>query len=235
MYQQPQQQHQNLVKGDGLIDFLNSIPRRVKGLIYGATEAPQSLKRLLEKHGNERIVYIRVCREPIQGTINSFLNFISLGKLEELKRNMNYDNIVHLFAYVKTDAGTGFKIEKNQIVKVSYDEPAQNIESVLVPVFDRPTLNTFFSKALQMTGPSLWVYDVLKSNCQKFIRDLLLANGLLTPKIEEFIQQDASAIVGALPTGFAGFARGLTDIAARFDIGILGRGRVDKKNYNLER
>lgn len=205
---------------------------RVHGALFGATTGPKAVKSLLEKHGHEQVYQIRVCRKPIQSTIERILHIVSFGRLGQVKKELNYDHLMHLYCFIDTSEGTHFSAEKNEIVQIKYnrnpfDDPGA--QCVLVPMgTERPTVRSLFENAERSAGQRFWRYDPFNrrggGNCQDWITTLLKASNLLTPALGRFINQDIESIVKALPPGFSLFARAVTELAARLRLAVAGDG-----------
>lgn len=54
----------------------------------------------------------------MQAVFEKILNLISLGKWEEQKSKLNYDNMFHLFIVVKLDNGVYIRMEKNEVIRI---------------------------------------------------------------------------------------------------------------------
>lgn len=206
---------------------------RVKGFIKGRREeAPPAIRNLLTAHGNAIINRLRICRVPIDKTIDKVLNIISVGKWAQNKKKYSYDDLFHLYAYINLSDGYMFRIEKNHVVVVQkvkeYDLRGECME-----VFSGDseiTLNMFIGKAQQQQGTNFWLYDPVKYNCQQFISSLLNASGLMTPELNEFINQCAECVLQSTP---AYIARFVTDLVGRADILLHGNGVFGDDRPNI--
>lgn len=218
-----------LIEGEGIRDIVRETYRRVKGFLFGAREAPKAVMRLIERHGNENIQHIVLCRQPIVSAIKRFLDWASLGRLEQVRKRMSWDAIFHLYAFVVTEQGTKFTIEKNELVRVEF-VPSQFRPSATdyfnVPVQGRRiTVKEFIENGARLDGVNFWRYSALKYNCQRFVMTLLKGSGLLTQQAVHFLLQDPVEIAKAFPPGMKYAANAITNLAASLRIGILG-GRI---------
>lgn len=217
----------NGYRGAGLADIATGLANRVTGLLFGAQGPPNAVRQLLERHGRERIVSMTVCRVPLQSALRRVLDVLSLGHLAKVQKALSYDDIFHLYLQVRTANGTGFMIEKNQVVKVVYGSlPARPGSSAMAvfPIAGGTTVSSLVGNAWKARGVSLWRYSAFGNNCQNFVESLLGSSGMLTPQLRAFIHQDVNEIVKAFPRGTSAVANLLTDLAARLDIGLLGSG-----------
>lgn len=201
------------IQGEGINDFFEYF-KKGKRINF-----PPSVRRFIELEGNKQIGAIIVCRTPIWGVIDKALNLFSFGKWNKRKKQLHYDNLMHLYMAFEID-GKMYRIEKNQVIVIYDYEQKEGTECV--PIQHGPiTLNDMLSKALIWEGYDLLYYDPIKLNCQKFIIALLKHNGMLTDELYTFINQDVDKILD----GFAyRFSKKITDLAAYFDTIIHGRG-----------
>lgn len=98
---------------------VKDVVQRVKDVSKGLRlDYPPAARKLIEKHKDEKIVEIVVCRLPIKSYLNTILNWVSAGRFEQNIKSLNYDSAFHLFAKMKTDKGTSLLFEKNQVIKI---------------------------------------------------------------------------------------------------------------------
>lgn len=77
------------------------------------------------------------------------------------------------------------------------------------------TFGDFINNAVSSVGNSIYLYDHENNNCQKFVSDLLRANGLMTPELNKFINQDVKAILSTSPEFTFTIARFATETKAK--------------------
>lgn len=213
---------------------MSFIVDRIRSALRGPrNEAPPDVRRFIAEKGNLKIKQIVLARTPVQKSVIVFLNLISLGKLDIIRRKLGYDDLFHLYMGVELEDGSWWRIEKNEVVKVRPigEEGLQAREVLGVNFFkhDAPTIGQMFDNAYK-ANPRLWLYDAKTDNCQKFIRDMLANSGLLNEHADKFIMQDAVSIFKGLPEYVHKFGKLLTDIAATGDILIQGRGILKKRS-----
>lgn len=197
-----------VMKGDGIIDAIQrffSGPRKDK--------APPSVRKIIESEGSQKIVQMAVCREPIMSVIQKIVDFFSIKK--------TYDQLFHLYALVKLQNGKTYRIEKNEVIKISpsakeIDKDCQRVSG------NFPTLGELFINGEKKVGTErFFQYDGVKYNCQDFILALLQGSKLGDQQLYNFIKQDAEDILPSiLETGF----RKVTDIAGALDRAVQGEG-----------
>jgi len=171
-----------------------------KDAFTGADRLPNSVKSVLSKYGDETIKSIKVCRLPIKKALMSIINAITLGSIKSQQEKLHYDNLVHLYMVITLENGTTVSLEKNEIIMSSINPTIkEGSECVNVPINKNILLGELVQKAINKVGNDIFHYDIINSNCQIFTIDVLQANGLLTPQLRAFIQQDVATIVQNIP------------------------------------
>jgi hypothetical protein len=195
-----------------VVEYSKRFVNFLKGPRVGA---PPDVKKFLENHANLPIQAITVCRDPVQSKVQSFINVLTAGKYEEAKKKLNYDDMYHLFMFVKTSKGS-FRIEKNEVVKVSKGGTGKKCMSV--PLKKELTIESFIDNAIKRMGEAkFYAYSAKDNNCQDFIMNLLSANGLSNAELSKFVKQDAIAVFKQLPSYSEKLADLLTNLGARVD------------------
>lgn len=214
--------------GQGVLsDFFFRLLKRKSGLL-----PPQS-RKLLSMIGNEKITSLKVVRTPLSKPLTTLLNIASLGAFQRVLKRLGYDDAFHLTLFINGR----YSFEKNEVVRLSTTNPIKKGSEVLeVPIpsgFDT-TIEQLINKTRERMGDKNFSnYDAKKLNCQHFITNVLQANGLDTPKLLEFINQDAVEIFKGMPKFVEKWGKVLTDIAAVGSRLIEGQGQT--KNNNKEK
>jgi hypothetical protein len=212
------------LKGEGLMDFFSKVKNvatktyeRAKDFFSPKLDDySKTSKTTLNKYGNIPVESLVIYRTPIKGIFNRIINFISLGKWDELRQKYGFDNLFHL-ALVATVRGKNVIIEKNEVVNVSTsyrtdsDTQVQNIP-LSGKVF---TINEMLETARRQVGDhTFFDYDAFNNNCQFFIKYLLEAMGLYTQSAKEFLFQDLKKIYEELPSYVPSVIKGITKTGA---------------------
>jgi hypothetical protein len=208
-------------------DVAKNIYDRIKSIFTGVSGSA-SLRKFLEKYGNEKITAIKVGRQPISGYIRKILNLLSLGKLEKGLKELKYDDLFHLYMYIKLSNGKTFHLEKNQRIAI-YEEGVKG-ETIDVPLKSPITVIDFIEKAKKRMGDKFYPYSAIENNCQNFIANVLSANGLLNDSSRKFIHQDVESLFKKIPDYVKIIANKVTDVAGRAETVLEGNGK--KKQYN---
>lgn len=201
-------------EGEGIKELYESIK---SGLITRLTQRPLSITNLLKTYGNNQILIIDICRQPITPAIKLIINFATHGDIERVVREYGYDNVFHLYCIITLDNGDTIRLDKNQRVHIDINSTTINPEAVCKSIkLPYPTtLTEFITKGEKLGNQvgSFYRYSGHDNNCQKFIRVLLNASGVYS--LDSFIMQDAGALV---KSGFLrNLGQAITDTAALID------------------
>lgn len=198
---------------------MSAILEKLKGFlssIGGEKRLPKSFRKTLEKYGDATIQKIEINREPLSGMAEGLMKFITAGKWSQIRKN--YDKIYHLYAVLYTNKGKVY-LEKNQtpILYPGAPSRAKDNESLTIDVPDIPVAE-FIQKTLNRLGMDVYTtYDGFKYNCQHFIKNHLIANGLNTPETENFVYQDTRELVENTPSFSQWLGQKITDFAGGAD------------------
>jgi hypothetical protein len=218
------------------IPFIKSLPSRLRGFFSREgtrlNYRPQD-RELLAKLGNQTINHITIMREPIAGLLEKVMNAISLGKLDEIKRDKNYTDFYHLFMVLTLANGAIIKVEKNQTIELKQlGQTPQGKETIDIVPIRQTTLREFLDKGQRMMGTDKYfTYDAKNNNCQVYVYSLLEANSELNNERAHFVMQDVSE----LPSFTQTIGRAITDLAHRADILVSGAGLRQKKKKKKQK
>lgn len=192
---------------------------------------PKRVRDILERDGDVQIKSMVIYRKPIMKAIDTVLNLLSLGKFKDIENNP-HDTLFHLFMVVELTNGKKYLIEKNQTINITTDIPdlnATDVQSVEVnqmwlqylPDGTKRilTMQNMLNETRERMGSSFFKYDPWTANCQNFILNILKANALSDPVLEDFIYQNIDRLVRALPSYTKWFSKFLTDLGSIFDYG----------------
>jgi hypothetical protein len=177
-------------------------------------------KSTLSKYGPQKITKILIAREPVIGMVQKVVNWISGGEYEKKRKQLNYDQVYHLFALITLADGTVLKLEKNAIPQITVN-PGKHPKDFIAVSSPGNTLMEFIGKTIQRMGETNYVrYDAATLNCQNFIQNHLQANGISSSEATKFIMQEADKL---LTGNTRSIAKAITDIAATATQAIGGR------------
>lgn len=190
-----------LITGNGLLDFAIS-----------KSFSPQ-IKELLNKYGEEIISGITIFRTPLEKAMNVVLNIASFGQYEKAKNKNKYDDYFHLGLNITTQSGKNFVWEKTEQVQF-YEGHVNKPKTEFMNITNVPenvSIRTFIDNTKRQQGNKMFGYSASSNNCQVFIKDALVSNGLGTPEYLEFVVQDTGSIFKGMPE-FRKLANSITDL-----------------------
>jgi hypothetical protein len=192
--------------------------------LTGSYPGEKSVKKLLNEHGDAKIKSIKIGRDPVGSAITTVLNLVAAGKFNQAKKDAGYDKLFHLFMVVELSDGSSFRIEKNEKFTIGNPNWTSKTETMNAPV--KPiSLMSFINTAIAKVGSKdFFTYTAFKDNCQAFIKNLLQANGMLTPELDKFIFQDVELLEKDLPKYVSKSANVITDVAASIKSLFTGKG-----------
>jgi hypothetical protein len=245
-FSSPKQAEYHLEHGRGFWDTIKSAAKGAlsagkfivqnHGNLINATlqamqEMPRVLKEFIQKEGQKYITNIKLGRIPVIPAVKTVLNAISLGKLEQTQKQLNYNEIFHSFLIITLDGGLRFKLEKNQRVgvttNISKEDTKENFD---IPINRKLKFVDFIENTAKVEGTKLWSYDPSSQNCQRFCMDMVKDNNLLPrdPKtIAALTPQNGQQLINSLGSK-SGIAKFVTDVAGFGDV-LLHGGKISRK------
>jgi hypothetical protein len=177
-------------------------------------------KKILDEFGNCPIILLNVYRKPIFKLINQVLNFISIGKWDKFRGKLAYDKLYHLSLVATIKCNNKIKnviIEKNEIINISTEYPTSEYTEIYpIDINKYLTINDMLDNALKYMGKNnFYHYDPFKNNCQSFIKNILISNGLDSKEAEDFIYQPMDELIKNIPEYTIIFGQKITSIAGR--------------------
>ena len=200
--------------------------------------------KALKLDGDQKVKEITVIRTPVQRLLTDVINYLSLGKLAEVKEKLNYDELYHLFIVVKLETGEIYLVEKNANIvlttKIRADtDKTEKMEADNVKVI---TLNDLLENTRKIMGDDkFYRYDSFNSNCQTFILNVIRANTYLPSKeLIDFIKQNLEDTLQPYVSKTANF---ITDSASKLDhfiqnttgLNLFKNGGLVKRRKNRKR
>jgi hypothetical protein len=217
-------------------DFFTDIPKYVYNtvdvLLHGVRkDAPPSVREFIKTNKDEHINRIVLYKQPVQSFVTLVGDLVSLGQLNKLVKDLNYDKIVHTFMICHTTSNKYMFIEKNQVANMhltdlSYVQSLANEPQLEVDMGGRVIkFDQFIDNAKKGLGDNLWLYTPEKYNCQNFIYSLLYYNNILDPNEHEFLVQNAGYIWNGLQKSTQELATGAITLSQLWDVILYGRAR----------
>lgn len=189
-----------------------------EGIGLSQAEMTNSVKSLLQQHGNVNIKTLYAWRTPILS--RKLIDIITGGTFEKNIKSLDYRDVFHVGVAGLLDDGTKFNLEKIDSV---VNSPFPNLEKSdyieLNPRLTNTTLQSVFDNLQNRLGVDLWRYNARTANCQDFVIQFLSAGitNALTPRVKSFIKQDALTLTQGAPNKFMTL---VTDIERKIKQGI---------------
>lgn len=231
-------------KGKGIIDTFKKGYEKVKEFFSpNLSDFNNTSKNTIKQFGNFPIIKLSIYRTPISSVLEGVLNFISLGKWNELKKKYSFDKLFHLALVATVKLPTGGEkniiIEKNEVVNVSTSYQTSKdteIMDIQLPGNISYTVYGMLDRTKNSVGNrKFFAYDAFNrgqaTNCQGFLYIVLSSNGLMKPQYKNFLFQDLTEILKGLPSYVSKIAKMATDAGAvvnKITGGEKRRGRPKK-------
>lgn len=203
-------------KLQGTSDYVSTKVKQIKekGPLYFLSFRPKLVQVLLQKYGDNRVVSVRVGRNPITPAFTKLAKAVL--NADKVMSQYKYDQLFHLFMMFTLDNGKTYRFEKNATVNVgtvpteihSQIGPFQVKNPIPVREWITKAENTYGSK------DDFYKYSFHVHNCQKFVRHLLRALDINSPEIDKFVVQHTESIGSENEQEIV---RYLTNIAATYD------------------
>ena len=225
------------VHGRGIIQSIknaaNKAIDKIKSvLFFPPNKLPGNSQKVFNQYAGKQVTKIYILRKPIQGILSTIANWITAGKYQEKVEELGYTDAFHLYSVFEFADGQYLQIEKNARITITPSKaPPANVEQVIISV-PNVTLDQLFETTRKAVGDhEFFQYSADKNNCQKFLNDILRANGLATAAATKFIMQDAKAIFGTLSSTQQALAQAATDLGGKIEQVTQGQGKHTKKKF----
>lgn len=220
-----------VLEGTGIIsDTIDKVKSKVNNYVDRALNTrPGQVDKLLKLHGDTPVQMVTILRKPIQSMVKKFINLVSGGQLARAQKEMNYDDIYHLFVNFTLSTGKVVGIEKNARVNTNLNGfPTKGLETsnILQLSGKNIPLRQFIEGGEKAHGDNFYRYNSSSYNCQAFVNGMMNAVGITGAK--DFVMQDASKLINS--AGLSKGAKVVTDIAALAERAVLGHGRMARKS-----
>ena len=192
--------------------------------------------KTINQYGDMMIKSMQVYRTPLSSSINTFLNVLSLGKLNSIKKQYNIEDFYHI-GLVCNIGNKNIICEKNSVVEIK-DTFKTNKDTVIFNVDIMQNKQFNIKQMLDATRSNLgdkafFEYDMLTHNCQHFVASMLASMDLLTEDVKDFVYQDLSSVIGAIPAFSKRVIRLATDIDASINK-LSGKGDEEHRDMYKE-
>ena len=185
---------------------------------------PENAKQFLIKYQDSNVSNFVIRKNPIQSGVEKFLNFLSAGKYEEVKKNLDYDKMFHLRLDFEID-GRNYMTEKT--ANVQFRNAVTNEDDVVMRVNNNKEIKLldFVNNTIKSMGEKNYFdYDAFNNNCQNYIMSCLSSNGLLNSELKAFIYQDVQEMIEKIPKYVKVIAKFATKAGSVVDKGLQKLG-----------
>ena len=160
----------------------------------GKRNMPPKAQSVLDNIGDNTILEIKIYRTPLNNNITFLGNLVTNNKLNERMKEIEYDDLYHLYMIIRMSNGKNLLVEKNEVINISLNIPKTSNKTEMMEITDIPnelTINTFINNTRNFMGEKkFYLYDAFNNNCQYFIIGLLKANKMGNETIFNFAKQD---------------------------------------------
>lgn len=204
-------------------------------LVYGRHDAyPPSVKKIIEANATAKVLDIDLHRRALPSIYTKIMSFATGGETEKRIAEQPKDTLFHISMWVKLDNGKTILVEKNEVINMKVNPTKAKEEEVQqVP---NPPAGLIFGEMLEKTREAVgdkkfFSYSAKDNNCGNFIEYILKTNGMNSQGTNDFIGQDAKAILKGFPS-LRKFMNTLTDTAGRANV-LLEGGDIEGKGFGM--
>ena len=162
---------------------------------------PKVINEMLQKYGNYNIEFIQVGKKQLRPILEKLANITTLGYYEKKKKELGIDKYFHIYLILYLDNNKTIVLEKN--IKLVLEKnhrvgwkhyiPSTNEQLLDVRINKPIKLYHFIENGERYAGNErIYIYDATKANCQVYVKDMLLGNGIWNKQLEKFVIQDVS-------------------------------------------
>jgi len=146
----------------------------------------------LNHYGDCNIVKLEIIRIPLSKALNTVLNLITLGKVNQEMVRQDVDHLYHLKMEIILDNGSKLTLEKDGTSKLFVGGIRNDTQQPMEVKLHHPIkLKDFIENTIKLMNLHNYThYNSVSNNCQHFVQSHLEANGLLTQQLKDFLNQD---------------------------------------------
>jgi hypothetical protein len=201
-----------------------------KNLIYGRNNAyPPSAQKIIDANKDAIVQSVSLRRTPLSSAYTTILSFATKGETAKRIKEQPKDTLYHIAMWVGLSNGKTIKVEKNEVINmvVNPKRPKEEQVLALTNVPANLTFGDMLSKTREAVGDhKFFSYSAKDNNCGNFIEYILKTNGMNNEATNDYIGQDAKAILKGFPS-LRKVMNTLTDTAGRANVLLEGGGVSD--------
>ena len=209
-------------------NVINPIQTLANKVINGRSGFSPSINAYLAQHGNETITQMTLVRHPVNSAVVGAMGVVSNGNFTQGMKDNNIQKLYHLMLFIRT-SGSYISLEKTEEIVIKYNPIlASNDETLNIA---RVPPNTSIQQLLdrtrqRMTDNKFFGYSAYDNNCQSFILNVLLANGINDNNYNNWVKQSTEQLFQG-QTGLRKLSNTVTGLASKADILMAGGGFID--------
>ena len=189
---------------------------------FGYTGYDAKTAKFLKEHGSEEVTTLTVRRAPVGSMLHTALNAISMGTWSKSRHEFGYDKLYHLGLIINRRYITQ-RLSRVTVTLKDADSPGSEFMEVDLKnnVNELFTIKSMLQKTERSVGANVFFkYDSFKNNCQNFVLNILVANGLNNQALQQFILQPVDELLKAQPEYMQTVTNTLTNLGQ-----ITGAGK----------
>ena len=180
---------------------------------------------IINKFADQEVESIELHRRVLPAVYTGLLNVLTLGEFNKRIKDQPKDKLFHISMWIKLANGKTVLVEKNEVINMKVN-PKKEKEEEVQPAGAVPAglkFGEMLDKTQKEMGGKYFTYSARDNNCGNYIEAVLKANGMNTKETNDFIGQDAKAILKGYPR-IAKALNAITDIAGRANVVMEGGG-----------
>lgn len=197
-------------------------------VVKGRDGYSPSVTAIIEKFADQEVKSIELHRRVLPTVYTGLLNVLTLGEFNKRIKDQPKDKLFHISMWIKLANGKTVLVEKNEVINMKVN-PKKEKEEEVQPAGAVPAglkFGEMLDKTQKQMGSKYFTYSARDNNCGNYIEAVLKANGMNTKETNDFIGQDAKAILKGYPR-IAKVLNAITDIAGRANVVMEGGGMYE--------
>ena len=191
--------------GAGIFDKVKSVYNKIApSFLQPSKRHTKAFQNYLNTHGKDDVIGVSVGQKPVQGAVSKALNIASLGKFNEARKKLGYNDLIHSYLIVTTRNKKGeithTKVERNH--KIAAVAPSGDDYKNLykLPLKNKQTnFNELLTNASR-GDENFDIYDPSFRQCQDFVNSVVSSNELEpSDEVKEKLKrQDGKTLIKSL-------------------------------------
>ena len=194
-------------------------------VVKGRDGYSPSVTAIIEKFADQEVKSIELHRRVLPTVYTGLLNVLTLGEFNKRIKDQPKDKLFHISMWIKLANGKTVLVEKNEVINMKVN-PKKEKEEEVQPAGAVPAglkFGEMLDKTQKEMGGKYFTYSARDNNCGNYIEAVLKANGMNTKETNDFIGQDAKAILKGYPR-ISKALNAITDVAGRASVVMEGGG-----------